>query len=48
MPYCIWNQLHWFTAPVSVTVAFMLLAIEEIGALVAECGHSWTGGPQQQ
>jgi hypothetical protein len=31
MPYCIWGQLHWFTVPVSVVVAFLLLAIEEIG-----------------
>ena len=36
MPYCIWDQLGWFTVPVSVIIAFLLLGIEEIGIQIEE------------
>eukprot|EP01024_Parvocaulis_polyphysoides_P007141 TRINITY_DN12147_c0_g1_i10.p1 TRINITY_DN12147_c0_g1~~TRINITY_DN12147_c0_g1_i10.p1 ORF type:complete len:500 (-),score=22.15 TRINITY_DN12147_c0_g1_i10:449-1948(-) len=36
LPFSLWSELHWFTAPATAITAFFLLGIEEIGVQVEE------------
>eukprot|EP01026_Neomeris_dumetosa_P048640 TRINITY_DN4216_c0_g1_i4.p1 TRINITY_DN4216_c0_g1~~TRINITY_DN4216_c0_g1_i4.p1 ORF type:complete len:138 (-),score=13.93 TRINITY_DN4216_c0_g1_i4:408-788(-) len=36
LPFSLWSEIHWFTAPATAITAFLLLGIEEIGVQIEE------------
>lgn len=36
LPFVIWQELGWFSVPISMVVSFLLFGIEEIGVQIEE------------
>eukprot|EP01025_Chloroclados_australasicus_P036398 TRINITY_DN370_c0_g2_i1.p1 TRINITY_DN370_c0_g2~~TRINITY_DN370_c0_g2_i1.p1 ORF type:complete len:451 (-),score=15.42 TRINITY_DN370_c0_g2_i1:1767-3026(-) len=36
LPFSLWHEIHWFTAPATAITAFLLLGIDELGVQIEE------------
>lgn len=45
LPWALWDEVHWMVVPLTTSISFLLLGIDEIGVQIEEVSVCWGSRP---